>query len=283
MSALFSLLIFASESKEAGAVLAPEVLDAHRLQEWLAGSVWALIGLNLIALSLFLTALVAPQINSIKAEIKKYLDAFMAWRAAKIQAKLEAQKEAAAKAAEEKAKREAEEAARLAEEKARKMSDDGLPAISTAAAETAPAAIAATPTTELPPPPPLEEPSKTEAAATSPQEEVPPQREPFGLDEKTEVLEVPPPAEEAATKLESVSSSEVSDKTEEIPLPSDPPLPQTNVSAEKNKSVMASETFDQSLDELLKSDTSVTEEVSIFDTKAIDDALKDVLDKDSPR
>lgn len=80
----------------------PEVLDPNKLTNWFNSSVWALLGLNLLALTLFLGTLLLPQISKILSAWRAYsLEKFERKEKVKAEAAaaLQSKKEAAAASA----------------------------------------------------------------------------------------------------------------------------------------------------------------------------------------
>lgn len=285
MLELFSLLFLASESTQDAIVQAPEVLELEQIQKWLAGSVWALVGLNLLALILFLSAMTAPQLKKLKSALSA------GWKTLRTK--------------KEKLKVERVE-----------------PPAPTAAT---PAPVAAAPTPEpvpvpvpAPPPPPIEEPTlEAEAAPVeeAPVEEPPPpppELEPvpeggFG-NEKTEVLEeapavmepetqkieskkdsddadfIPPPPDKTEILVKEDVTSQAPDDTQTLELPEElSPLPTPPPSGENTSTKMPANDFDKSLNDLLESSPDQTEELPIFDTQAIEESLKKAVEEiDAP-
>ncbi len=241
MKELFSLLLLIAESKSS-VVNAPEVLDTAALERWLTGSVWGLLGLNLFALTLFVLSISSPQVAKIKTLIQS-------WKAerARLKAEALAAKEAAAK-----------EAAAQAE--AVKIAATSSAPAPEQAASTTPQPIASASPPEPPPPPPAEATTQpTEATATEVLQEV---------------------TEELPKSAEEVSSQEQSPPAPAMEIPPPPqPLPESDVSGEKKEAgdkmtFESKQDFEKALNEFLSSPSEQTEEIPIFDTKALDESLQ---------
>ena len=278
MKELFSLLLLVSESKSS-VITSPEILYTAALERWLSGSVWGLLALNLLALTLFILSISSPQITKIKTFI-------LTWQAEreKIRSERLAQKEAeqAAAAAAAAAATEAtpqESAVESTQNVTPQVVDTGStpPAPPSAepidsskvapetpvAKESHASAFTEAAAPELPPPPP-----PADTVSTSSVEPTAPASE---LEEKTEVL-----AEETTAIASQEQSAEP--KTDEPPV-APQSLPETNLSGEKKEAGDAmtfesKQDFEKALNDFLSSPTEQTEEIPIFDTGSLDDSLR---------
>lgn len=133
----FSLLLLAAEKAATHSVArSPEVLDLDKLNKWLSGSVYGILGLNLLALALFLTALLQPQLKALQADLAKR------WAARQALAKEKAEikkKELELKLAHKQAAQKEAEANAAAAKAAAEAAKAGAPApLQTSAANSAP-------------------------------------------------------------------------------------------------------------------------------------------------
>lgn len=253
MKELFSLLLLVAESNSS-VVSAPEIIDTSALERWLTGSVWGLLGLNLLALILFVLSISSPQVTKLKTLIQSW----MAERA-RLKAEAMAAKEAAAKEA-------------AAKEEAAKLAAASAPAVTEQATKATPEATAQSAPIEAPPPPPAETDSAqtptSESSTTTPVDASP---APESLQEETEELEAS--SQEASSQEQTQPAP-----TSEIPPPPQP-LPEPKVSGEKKEAgdtmtFESKQDFEKALNEFLSSPSEQTEELPIFDTKALDESLQ---------
>lgn len=150
-----------------GAQHAPEAIDVDKLQTWLATSVWALVGINLVALLFFIAAMLAPQIEGVLK------------RMAEARAKAKAEADAAAAL---KAKNAPAETPAATPTPATSKEEVPVAAATPApAAAEAPKSPTATPTEAVAPPPP---PSPASAAPPP----APAPANPEAFEGKTEIL-----------------------------------------------------------------------------------------------
>ena len=241
MLELFSLLFLVSESTHDAVVSSPEVLDLGQIQRWLSGSVWALVGLNIIALLLFLGAISAPQLRKLQALASGI------WMSIK---EKRAQKKAAVAPAAE-----------------------PPPVV-----ETPPPEVAA-PEPELPAideiPPvtkPVEIEPKTEKilAPKDPEEDfLPPPPEPLP--------EFSKPAFSDPDKTEILLKEEMPSQAA-VPPPVESPLPSRTPFGETTETMEAPD-FDKTISDILAETPDAPEEVPIFDSKALEDSLKKAVEE----
>ncbi len=240
----------------------PPVLDFEQVQKWLTASAWALIALNLFAVSLFLISFFAPQIKRFRAHLKNVREL---------------------------------KKAKLAEAAAEELATEPEPKTKPAEA-TAPSAEPATPTSEtVVTEAPTDAPSTSAVTETaplpepSPPEPLPPPTPSEAFEQNTEVIppeEIPQPEIAAAASDVEISDADFAKPAEpevsppppaEAPPPANSPgLSADTVSVQNDSSMNnppAPKPFQTDITEILSAPIDATEEIPIFDTSEMDDAF----------
>lgn len=249
----------------------PDVLDMSTLERWFQGSIWALLGINLLAFGLFLAALLDPQLRKGWQFLTDAYEAYQEKRRAAKEAKAVAPKTVVEKIAEDippppeviaepTASAPSPEPVTTAEA----SSSVEPPAKPEPSAQPEPEVTDASLPSGFHPAPAETAPTEPSVAAPEPEPELP----------KAEAVEPEPSAQPEPSQ-----AAPAPEPSAAIPEPS--ALPETVVSAETKPSAMESATaknkasFDQQMKELLDAPTDHTDELPIFDTSLIDQAIKE--------